>query len=90
MIFEKILITFGGFYTQVLKYKKVDYGERPEESWIPGDSIQYQVLTSCNYLIVLTLSAALDHSLVRGKLLSSKPGSEELNIPLCQIQVMVP
>ena len=57
VVFEKIVITLLDFILKSSKYKKVDYGERPEESWIPGDSIQYQVLTSCNYLIVLKLSA---------------------------------
>ena len=57
VIFEKIFITLVDFILKSLKYKKVDYGERPEESWIPGDSIQYQVFNIFNYLIVSTLSA---------------------------------
>ena len=41
---EQVGIICIFFFTTInFLYVKIDYGERLDEKWIPGDSIQYQV-----------------------------------------------
>ena len=40
-------------------YVQIDYGERLDEKWIPGDSIQYQVKLGQNYFEELLMKLGI-------------------------------
>ena len=48
----KLCVSHFEHYSTFL-LEKVDYGERPDEKWIPGDSIQYQVKPYLRAFLIL-------------------------------------